>query len=1668
MIMPGPEGDSIRATGGQVDDMTMALIDAAHDKDGEAKEVIGTALFELGKKKPMLVLSACHSYLKKHSKLSLDHRIVILNTIERIARETLDTLDARMAVDLIQLASHELTQSKEVEPEWQTAASGILVALGTKYCDDVMGEMLQKFQPGVLPHFFVVQTIGNLAAANVYGMVPHLTAVLGTMLPMLGLAKYDNMRWVFASALSKFSEAIVEYVANLDKAPDSSVSKERFAGEIFSAYDLLFNNWLQSKEAKLRLQIVEAVGHMTHIIEKDKLAEQLPKILQGILGLYKRHPEPYHITQGLCMVLDAVCVEGDTTLEPYLDNLLNILFAQTLQPIDFHNPNSIKNHNEVLRCYAIITRAFSGKLVGILLAKLENNNDKTRMAILTIFKHIINSAGEAMEDKKEVVVSGLKGLCNETNTKVKKVFAQVVIAMAHHGYLELEGGHLMVEFIVRQCSLPDDPPGKRPADPEFVSNQQLRSMCDNILHLVTTTIDIMEPVLWPYLLEMVVPEQYSQATGALCRSLAHLALKKRAENADDYDIDFDEQANVPKPPQLIARLIVLAGWPQNGRNRGQHVLQLMKGLSPNLHENLAELWDTIIPKLTEYLDGTRNFKSENGDDEEKWNQKSWEDLLLKLLTKSLEVVDSEDWTAEVGEAFGAQVGHYLNCSLEKNFLYKCLGIIMRKSTKKDLVTKHLDIIFSSVKHTDQMERDGCAIAMGFTAASHLDTVLSKLESVAKNDMVRKSSGLLGFMKDKSEGDIERVKATLMLCYGYVALYSPPSLIISRMEATILRTISPYFVNVKDTSVKQNLIRTVSLIGEALHPDHLENHYNFSSRGDFITHMQNYMRAEPTLHLNNDTRALCMQSCATLVKLDPKLSDAEMFDLVKVATNCVFALPVDGLGMKKGREEHYEDVKETTELLKETMNAMHALLKQILAKSPTPDCLNDMFKHLHPWMVSEAEHERERAMNTWLHMLQYYTEVMDASKRDRFLIAGPFLGTAIPRCTDPKPEIRQLAMDCVQLILRISLTYEGQSLEEKDAMLDALPMLKERLQKRTDPNILYSIINDLAKVIAKKTTREQLYPLMESLQEGLMDFQSHSSSGACVVLNGLMKQRGSEVFDKVDELLKNLHNKLTQIQFSMTKTGTLRTLRTLASHHLALFLTSLLQYPVPFSSEVVEIWQILAQDAQLTTAILEHFLELLQKSLPYEEKADPRDKTKFTRTATAVPLAVTFALVEIFKVEETREQVQNMFHRLFAACLVRLGSSVGVNPPKPHGEKEEVKAKDKKKGVVKEVKISPIGIAIEAMKGFLERANSLDLMEALDKEEMWDKITDEVEYPEAITSLARCLVSIPEDSQHVGKIVTSLTSVLSSLYENQRVTVAAFFAELINQQCAGDESLVELIMNSLLGRLVDTSHIVRMLCIRGLGNISAVSKEQVQKYSTTILSAMMAGMDDKEDPEDYITIEAMSGLSRIMSEIDESHIRAILINVALKIRPCFEKEKPAVRAQAFMLFGNLSRFGDGPSRTPFLEQIHSNIVSLLLHLNDVDPEVRKSCKYALRLLGPLMGSQAINEKFQKHLLEEANLFYGEFMNDLSKLIIQDFPDKVNFYVMGCVAFFKSSWSEIRSNAAMFVGFLLGNLPKERQTDITKEHVCNALILLLKDPSPMVRAKAAEAMSLLYDY
>ncbi|XP_063951706.1 maestro heat-like repeat-containing protein family member 1 [Lytechinus pictus] len=1105
MIMPNPGEEPVLGTGGQIDGMVMSLIDAAYDKKANVRSIIISSLVDVGKKKPKLVLSSCHSYLRKHNKLSKDHRTVILQTMERVLKEG-DDVPGALSMDLIKLASDEMTTSKEVEPEWQTAASNVLVALGNKLCNDVMEDLYKKFQPGFLPHFFVVQTMANLANVNPFGFVPHLSAVLSTMIPMLGMAKHDNMKWVFSAAFARYSESILHYVANSDTAPDPTIKKETYADQIFSGFDVLFSLWLPSKEAKLRLIVVEALGPMTHIMTKEKLDEQLPKLVPGILALYKKHQEAFYITQGLCMILEAAAAEGSTILDPQLDTILNTMHAQVCVPVDYTNPTGLKNHNEVRRCFSVLATSFPDRVVTFLLLKLDNSNERIRIGTLAVFKQLINSAGPHMEDKKPLILSGLKPVLQENNNKVKKMFAQVVIAMADHDYLLLEGGHHMVEFIVRQCTLtPDVQTGKRNPDPEFVSNEALRSMSENVLHLITTTIGSMEEVLWPFLLEFLALPQYTDAMMPFCRNLAYIASKKREAQDEDYMIDFETLVNVPRPCSIIARLMVMAGRPDNGRQRGVYVLKLMLGLSPNLNESIADMWDAVIPKLIQYLE-------DNLDNPDKWSQKAWEDLLLKLLSKTLDDAQDEDWVAALGTCFGEHTALYQNMPEEKNFLYKCLGVVMRKVTNKQFIQKHLDIMFAVVRHNNQTEREGCAIGVGFCASSHLDLALTKLETVTKGEMTRKSSGFFGFVKDKGNDDTGKIKSTVMLCYGYLTLYAPTDIIASRVETNILKNINPHFKNVKDAAVKQNIIRAVDLIGKALHPDHLKTRHSFAKKTDLLAHMRSYMQAESTKEITTDTRALALQACAALVKLDPLLTEADAFTLINTGVTCLFKLPDCPLMTSKGKEELREDeIKEYDVLIESSLDGLHEMLKELLRKDITPIGFHNIFKHLYPWLLSGEGHERQRAVETTMVLLSFYLEHVEdvTGGPSAFTCMGEILAYLVPRCSDPCTDVRGQAIEGIQLTLKIALLYEGRARDYEDKMVEALSVLRGR-STTTDAQALFSIISDLSKALARRIPSEQLEGFVFLLIEGLLDIQSHCSSGACVVLNTILKSRGTEL------------------------------------------------------------------------------------------------------------------------------------------------------------------------------------------------------------------------------------------------------------------------------------------------------------------------------------------------------------------------------------------------------------------------------------------------------------------------------------------------------------------------------------------------------------------------------
>jgi len=62
---------------------------------------------------------------------------MLLQTMEQICKEHLPDIDGDVVLQLIEFSVEEMVQSTDYQPAQQIPASGILVALGQAYCNEV-------------------------------------------------------------------------------------------------------------------------------------------------------------------------------------------------------------------------------------------------------------------------------------------------------------------------------------------------------------------------------------------------------------------------------------------------------------------------------------------------------------------------------------------------------------------------------------------------------------------------------------------------------------------------------------------------------------------------------------------------------------------------------------------------------------------------------------------------------------------------------------------------------------------------------------------------------------------------------------------------------------------------------------------------------------------------------------------------------------------------------------------------------------------------------------------------------------------------------------------------------------------------------------------------------------------------------------------------------------------------------------------------------------------------------------------------------------------------------------------------------------------------------------------------------------------------------------------
>ena len=125
------------------------------------------------------------------------------------------------------------------------------------------------------------------------------------------------------------------------------------------------------------------------------------------------------------------------------------------------------------------------------------------------------------------------------------------------------------------------------------------------------------------------------------------------------------------------------------------------------------------------------------------------------------------------------------------------------------------------------------------------------------------------------------------------------------------------------------------------------------------------------------------------------------------------------------------------------------------------------QHLEPWVQSTDEQERSRAMECLLELLKAYLDFSNTNEAStlppltpltppphhsqaarELAVQGQLLGRMIPRCSDPSLAIRQMAIDCIQLTLRIATCTPGEGVFSVTISPQHYPFLLPRFNSQS--------------------------------------------------------------------------------------------------------------------------------------------------------------------------------------------------------------------------------------------------------------------------------------------------------------------------------------------------------------------------------------------------------------------------------------------------------------------------------------------------------------------------------------------------------------------------------------------------------------------------------------------
>ncbi|KAF3441780.1 hypothetical protein FNV43_RR15695 [Rhamnella rubrinervis] len=1649
------------------------LVSSLADESPMVREASMASLKDIAALNPLLVLDCC-SAVSRGGRRRFGNMAGVFQVMA-CAVQALDKkdVDPPFMSKLAKIATAEIISSKELNVDWQRAASALLVSIGSHFPDLMMEEIFIHLSGpnSALPA--MVQILADFASADALQFTPLLKGVLSRVLPILGNVR-DIHRPIFANAFKCWCQAVWQY--NLE-FPSHSPLGGSIMSFLNSAFELLLRVWAASRDIKVRISSVEALGQMVGLITRTQLKAALPRIVPTILDLYKKDQDTAFLaTCSLHNLLNATLLSESGP--PLLDfEELTVILSTLLPVVHINNENKensnysvgLKTYNEVQRCFLTVGMVYPEDLFMFLLNKCRLKEEPLTFGALCVLKHLLPRLSEAWHSKRPSLVEAVKFLLDEQNLGVRMALSELIVVMASHCYLVGPSGELFVEYLVRNCALTDQDRSnlgmskevsasgntyvpfqyKRfEVKSEAVCTTELRAICEKGLLLLTITIPEMEHILWPFLLKMIIPRVYTGAVATVCRCISELC-RHRSSDSDTMLSECKARADIPNPEELFARLLVLLHDPLAGEQLATQILTVLCYLAPLFPKNINLFWQDEIPKMKAYICDTEDLK------QDPLYQETWDDMIIDFLAESLDVIQDTDWLISLGNAFTKQYELYTPDNEHSALLHRCFGMLLQKVNDRAFVRDKIDWMYKQANITIPTNRLGLAKAMGLVAASHLDTVLEKLKDILDNILVFFSESF----KTEESDDIH---AALALMYGYAAKYAPSTVIEARIDALVGTNMLSRLLHVRHPTAKQAVITAIDLLGRAV-INAAENGASFplKRRDQMLDYILTLMGrddnegfADSTLELLH-TQALALSACTTLVSVDPKLT-IETRNHVLKATLGFFSLPND-----------------PSDVVDPLIDNLITLLCAMLLTSgedgrSRAEQLLHILRQVDQYVSSPVDYQRRRGcLAVYEILLKFRTVCISGycalgcqgpcthSKQIDRTLHGNFsnLPTAfvlpsraalclgervimyLPRCADTNSEVRKVSAQILDQLFSISLSLPRSTtfnpVMDIELSYGALSSLEDVIAiLRSDTSIDPSeVFNRIVSSVCVLLMKDELVATLYGCTAAICDKIKQSAEGAIQAVIEFVIKRGGELSETdVSRTTQSLLSAAVHVTEKHLRWETLGAISSLAENTrtevvfnevLAMAGKDLVTKDISRLRggwPMQDAFHTFSQHVVLSSMFLEHVICVL----------DQRSVLK------ATIIALTAFLRGGGKVG--KKAVENNYASVLAELTIQFGS---CHVLASSGQQE------------------PLRALLAAFQAFCECVGDLEMGKILARD---GERNENERWINLIGDIAGCIsVKRPKEIQNICSI---LSTSLNRHQKYRREAAGAALSEFVRYS-GGFGSLLEQIVEVLCQHVSDESPTVRRLCLRGLVQMPSI---HILQYTAQVLGVILALLGDSDES---VQLTAVSCLLMILETSPDDAVEPILINLSLRIRnlqTCMDKK---MRAKAFAAFGALSNYGVTAQHEAFLEQVHAALPRLVLHLHDDDVSVRQACRNTLKCIGPLLGMEGFFTLLNSHcFISDHRSDYEDFVRDLSKQISQHLPSRVDTYMASAIQALDAPWPVIQANAIYFSSSMLSVSDDQQILALYYTQVFGRLVSKMsRSADAVVRATCSSALGLL---